>query len=149
MTRSQATKNEGSDQGALPRPRSRLVQVEKLRKACLSLLHTHSQSQTQLEFETSPYVAELGGMTIKLFMPDFWLKAYSARLEYLEALSNPKELEIEILHGLNIWVRIAPFASKKVLNIEWDLSGNTTIRSFRSGPWEEILMTEVQGTVAG
>jgi hypothetical protein len=114
----------------------RAEQVEKLRRAALTILHAGCDGQTKSEFESSLFRAVVDNITIKLRAPSFWLHAYSIRQEYLTALSM--QTDINFVHGMDIW------APNKVLNIEWDSRGDTEIVSFRRGAWEQSLLAEAR-----
>jgi hypothetical protein len=56
--------------------------------------------------------------------------------DYQEALMLHKRGRVNLAYGLDVWVE-----GKKAMNIEWDERTTIHLVSFRSGDWENDLLT--------
>ena len=85
--------------------------------------------------------ARLGGLHISYRTPFQRIPQVGDALKYRAAQLGLK-VSKNLPYGLDVW------APKKVLNIEWDDTGNVALVSLHLGAWESQLISLAKGEVA-
>jgi hypothetical protein len=111
--------------------RDRHTRVRELRDAAVALAQQFGAWEACGQYKA--LTARVGSLTIAYRTPFQRMPGPSDEIKYFASLASlPGPLSLP--YGIDAW------APKKVLNIEWNESGDEHVSGFRSGPWEADLL---------
>lgn len=113
---------------------SRIERAAQLHDAAVSLLRANGVLRRYPGIPVTILTASVAGLSLALRPPISRSPQADEGLRYMPALVG--RANIDLPHGLDVW------AGPKVLSLEWDHDGRIEVRSFRRGPWEDLLLSE-------